>query len=201
MSENEWAVTKEDLEGGGQGSAKPRQKYTGTLSRVKTGKDKNGLLYLGFGLSITAPVAFKKQLAFDNYLVLSAKANAYQKARRNSLFKALGLEAGQIPPGAPGGPSVSVLEGVSVDFWLEHEFEDVPGEDYSIVSSRSSKQPWKTGGWEDKLDANGNLVVDGEKIAPREVVTFYEVSNDFEGLNADSGEAEEAEEADSDSWG
>lgn len=201
MSENEWAVTEDDLKGGGGGdNAKPRGKYTGTISRVEKKTDKNGLLFIGFGLSVTHPVAYKKQLSFDNYLVLSAKANNYQKARRNSFFQAIGLEAGSIPPGAPGGPDVSVLEGVSVDFNIEHLFEDVPGEDYDLTTSKSSKQPWKADGWEEKLDSNGNLVVDGTKIAPREAVTFYSVSDDFEGLS-EPGSGSGEESADDDSWG
>lgn len=200
---NEWAVTDEDLEGGGgAGSAKPRGTYTATISRAETSKDKNGLLFLKFGLSITAPAKFKKQLSFDNYLVLSPKANKYQLARRNSLYQALGLGKGSIPPGAPGGPDVSVLNGVSVDFQLEHEFEDVPGEDWTITSSKSPKQPWNKDGWAKKVDENGNLVVDGEKIKPGEIVTFYSVSDDFEGLSDGSSAASgSSESADDDSWG
>ena len=202
---NEYAATKEDLEGGGGGNkAKPRGKYTGAISRAKVAKDKNGKLYIGFGLSITHG-SHKKQLAFENYLPLSSTANAYQKARRDSLYRALGLSAGEVPPGAPGGPDISVLEGVVVDFSIEHEFEDVPGEDCRITTSKSKKQPWNTDGWEKKLDANGNLVVDGETIEPKEVVTFFEISDDFEGLSepgsgsSDSGS--DAADDDEDSWG
>ena len=197
--ENEWAVTEDDLKGGGGDNAKPRGKYTATISRAKTGKDKNGLLYIGFGLSVTSPAAYRKQLSFDNYLVLSAKANKYQIARRNSFFQAIGLEAGSIPPGAPGGPDVSVLEGVSIDFALEHVFEDVPGEEYSITTSKSSKQPWKADGWEAKLNESGKLVVDGQTVSPKETVTFYSVSDDFEGLDLSGGD--QAADSEDGSWG
>ena len=197
MSDNEYAVTDDDLKGGGGArTAKARGKYTGTISRPEVKKDKNGKLYLKFGLKHEFG-KYKGGLSFENYLPLGRDVNAYQSARRNSFYKAIGLKAGSIPPGAPGGPDVSTLEGTYIDFSLEHEFENVPGEQYSIVSSKSAKQPWVANGWEAKLDIKGNLSVNGETIAPSEVVTFFELSDEFEGLGGGSSD----DSADEDGWG
>lgn len=192
---NEYAPSSEDLEGGGGGSAKPRSKYTGIISRTKAKKDKNGLVFIGFGLSILKG-PLKKQLAFENYLVLSSKGTKFAVARRNSLYRAIGLDAGDMPPGVPGGPDASVLDGTVVDFTLEHRFENVPGEDFDIETSSWNKSRWVTEGWEDRLDDKGRLVRDAndevivgedgqpEPIEPREAITFYAVSDDFDGLGS-----------------
>lgn len=192
---DEYGYTKEDAEQKGGSTAKKRGKYTGSISRATTKKDKNGKVYLGFGLSHTfAP--YKNGLSFENYLPLSRDSNAYQLARRNSFLGAIGIKEGQTPPGAPGGPDAKALDGTFVDFNIEHEFEDVPGEDYSLVTGKSAKSAWVTGGWEAKLDSKGNLVVDGKIIQPKEVVTFYAVSDEFIGLGAEDGAG-----ADEEPWG
>lgn len=194
---NEYAVTDDDLKGGGGGArtAKPRGKYTGTISRPEVKKDKNGKVYLKFGIKIEFG-KFKNGLAFENYLPLARDVNAFQAARRNSFFKAIALKAGSVPPGAPGGPDVGVLEGVFVDFNLEHEYENVPGEQYSLNTSKSAKSPWVTNGWQDKVDESGNLVVNGEKIAPRETLTFYDISDEFSGVGSPADNSIDGEE-----WG
>lgn len=200
---NEYAPTKDDLEGGGGGNVKPRGKHTGIISRSKAKSDKNGLAYLGFGLSILKG-KLKKQLAFENYLVLSAKGSKFQVSRRNSFYRAIGLDEGTTPPGAPGGPDASVLDGTVVDFTLEHRYEGVPGEDYDIDTSSWNKSRWVTEGWEDCLDDKGRLVrtpsgetivgEDGEPkpIEPREAITFYALSDDFDGLGSHIAELEAA---------
>ena len=158
-------------------------------------KDKSGKLYLKFGIKISHG-KMKNGLSFENYLPLARDVNAFQAARRNSFFKAIGLKVGTIPPGAPGGDAVEVLEGTYIDFNLEHEYENVPGEQYSLNTSKSAKSPWVTNGWESKLDDKGNLVVQGESIAPGESVTFYDISDEFEGLGGSS-----AGEPDDEGWG
>ena len=200
---NEYAPTKDDLEGGGGGNAKPRGKYTGIISRTKSKKDKNGLVNLGFGLSILKG-KLKKRLVFENYLVLSSKGTKFAIARRNSFYRAIGLDEGTIPPGAPGGPDASVLDGTVVDFTLEHRYENVPGEEYDIDTSSWNKSRWVTEGWEECLDDKGRLVrtpsgelilgEDGEPepIEPRESLTFYSLSDDFDGLGSHVAELEAA---------
>lgn len=194
---NEWAVTDEDLEGGGgKFPAKPRGTYTVKILKAETKTDKNNLLFLKLDTQIIRG-AEKDGRIFDNYLVLSNKGNAFQRARRNSLYKALGLEKGSLPPGVPGGPDASTLVGTIVDVQVEHEFENIPGEQYSLTTSKSKNQPWKTGNWESKLNADGHLVVDGEAIKPSESVTFYDLSDDFVGLGADTDD----DSADDGGWG
>lgn len=200
MSTNEWAVSEDDLKGGGGYSAKPRGQYSGTISKASTKKDAKGKLFIKFGVKI-AKGKVKGGLAFENYLVLSRDTNAFQAARRNSFYKAIMLKAGSIPPGAPGGPDVAALDGALVKFTLEHEFQNVPGYEFSsITTSSSAKQPWKQGGWENRLNDKGELYLDGldnvivdeetgeaSPIKPREVITFYELDDDFEGLAVGGG--------------
>lgn len=194
---NEYAVTEDDLAtSGGARTAKKRGKYTGTISRAEVKKDKNGKVYLKFGVKHEFG-QYKGGLSFENYLPLARDVNAFQAARRNSFFKAIALKQGSVPPGAPGGPDVSVLEGTYIDFTIEHEFQDVPGEQYSLNTSKSGKSAWVQGNWESKLDANGNLVVNGQTVAPRETITFFDISNEFDGLAG----ASQANDADEDGWG
>lgn len=217
MVSNEWAVSEDDLKGGGGYSAKPRGKYVGEISRATTKKDAKGKLFIKFGAKITRG-KFKGGLAFENYLVLSRDTNAYQAARRNSFYKAIALKAGTIPPGAPGGADVSVLNGTVIGFTLEHEFQNVPGYDYtSISTSSSNKQPWKSEGWEKRLNDKGELYLDAndqiirnedgdpEPIKPREIITFYELDDDFDGLGGgddDGGTFGSSDDsADEDGWG
>lgn len=207
VDNDEYGISEQDLEGGGGSSAaKPRGKYTGSISQAEVKPDKNGKLYLKFGISITKG-PYKGQLIFENYLPLSKNSNKFQLARRNSLFQALGLDAGSIPPGAPGGPKPSVINGAIVDINLEHEFEDVPGEQYSLDTSKSKKSRWVSEGWEENLDSSGRLVknFDGDTfdpIEPRETLTFYGVSDDFDGLPAleDDGFTPDESASDED-WG
>lgn len=202
MTDNEYAVTEEDLKGGGNRSAKPRGKYTGEISKAVAKKDKKGKAYIGFGLKILHG-KFKNGLLFENYLPLARDVNAYQAARRNSLHKAVGLKAGELPYGAPvpGAPDVEALNGTVVDVTVEHEFENVPGEEYSLTTSKSAKSAWVTGGWESGLDDKGRLVRSpggtpyDAPIEPREVLTFYDMSDDFEGVG---GAADDSADED---WG
>lgn len=208
---NEYAVTEEDLKGGGGNSAKPIGKYTGQIVKAESKKDKNQKIYLALQIKITHGNR-KNGVIFDNYIPLGGDANGFQKARRNSLYKALGLKAGAIPYGVPGGPAVDLLVGTYVDIQLEHEFEQVPGEQYSLQTSKSSKSTWKTAGWDkNSLDSKGNLVRSpggtefDAPIAPKEFPTFYELSDEFEGIGDPNGAAPDApvadEAADEDDWG
>jgi hypothetical protein len=192
---NEYAPTADDLNGVSKPTAKPRGTYTAVISRARSKKDKNGLPNLGFGLSILNG-KLKKQLLFENYLVLSSKGNKFALARRNSFYKAIGITEGTIPPGAPGGPDASVLDGTVVDIALEHVYENVPGEDFAVSTSSWAKSRWVTEGWKSCIDESGILtktpsggVITGhngepEPIYPKESITFYNISDDFEGLGS-----------------
>jgi len=207
MTDNEYGYTDEDSENKGGGStALPRDKYTGTISRAKGKKSTKGKAFLGFGISITHG-KYKKVLAFENYLPLSRNENAFQVARRNSFLQAIGLPAGTVPPGAPGGKDASILDGTYIDFNIEHEYEDVPGEEYSLQTSKSAKTNWVKDGWEDCLDDKGRLVknpkgeVFDEPVAPKAIVTFYAVSDEFAGLGGGDVDDPADESADADNWG
>lgn len=209
MSDNDYGYSAEDAENkGGERSALPIGKYTGAISRAKSKLDKKKKAYLGFGISITKG-KFKNALAFENYLPLSRNENAFRVARRNSFFQAIGLEGGSIPPGVPGGPDASTLDGTIVDFQIEHEFEDVPEQEYSITTSKSAKTAWVKDGWADCVDDKGRLFKDpdgnvfDEPVEPKAIVTFYSISDDFEGLGGDTSDDDAGadEAADDDDWG
>ena len=201
---NEYGFSQEDAtqSSGGGFTAKPRGNYEGIVEGAETKKDKNGKVYLKFALKIAFGPR-KGGKAFENYLPLSNTVNKFQLARRNSFLRAILLQAGSIPPGAPGGPSASVLNGALVGFQLEHEFQNVPGEDYSITTSKSAKSAWVQDGWEERLNEKGELVkakngsTIPEPIKPRETVVFYQLSDDFEGLVDDTA----SDEADTEGWG
>jgi hypothetical protein len=184
---NEYAVTEDDLKGGGGGDVKPRATYTGVIEKAESKLDKNKKIYLALQIRISHG-GRKNGVIFDNYIPLGADANAFQKARRNSLYKALGLKAGAIPYGVPGGPDVSGLIGTYVDLTLEHEYEKVPNEQYSLQTSKSKKSRWVVEDWESGLDDRGYLAKspDGEEyeaaIQPSEYPTFYALSNEFAGV-------------------
>lgn len=197
---NEYAVTEEDLAGGGGGNkAKPRGVYTGKISKAESKTDKNKKVFLGFGIAITHGT-FKKQLIFENYLTLNPQANAFHKARRNSFYKAIGLEAGSVPYGVPGGPAVELLNGTYINVQLEHRFEQVPGQEYNIVTSKSAKSQWKIDGWDACVNESGQLFRDpagnvfDAPVDPKEEVTFYSIADEFEGVgeSGDDGPADYA---------
>lgn len=207
MSDNEYAVTEDDLKGGGGGSANPRGTYTVEISKAKAKKDSKNKAFIGFGGSIILG-KFKKQLVFENYLPLAKDVNAFQLARRNSFYKAIGLKAGALPYGAPvkGAPPVEALNGTVVDVTVEHEYREVPGEDYALQTSKSAKSNWVKDGWEDCLDDKGRLVRSpggtqfDAPISPKEVVTFYNLSDEFDGVGGGTDDAPEDDGPDED-WG
>lgn len=207
--QNEYAVSEDDLKGGGGGDrAKPRGSYTGQISRAKAEPDKNKKLCLKFGIAISHGT-YKKQLLFENYLSLDPNGNKFNVARRNSFYKAIGLNAGDMPYGTTANRPASALNGTYVDVTVEHEYEQVPGEKYSITTSKSPKSRWVIEGWEAGLDSNGNLVKSpggtayDAPIKPRESLTFYALSDEFEGVGDPEAATEEpaADESADDDWG
>lgn len=223
---NEYAATKEDLATNTGGKAKPIGTYTTRISKAKAATRgskegaKDGALRLTFWLEVIKG-SFKKQIIFENYLALSRNVdtpgiNKFTVFRRNSFLKAIGSQEGEIPPGAPGGPDASVLNGTIVDISIEHEFQNVPGEEYSIVTSKSEKSRWATDGWAKRVNADGHLFLDAsdnvicgdngepEPIAPRESLLWYSMSDDFDGVGDPEGfddNGGSAESADEDGWG
>jgi len=178
---DEYGYTEEDTQSGSgqkQNKLKPIGRYTAVIENAETKTDKNGKLYLKWWNRI-AFGEHKKQVAFEGYLPLSRDVNAYQLARRNSFAKATGQQPGTPLVGAPGGADASTLNGTYVDFTIQHQFENVPNEKYSVTTgSKAFREKYG-----DKINAQGNLVVDGIEIYPTsEVVTFYEVSDEFEGI-------------------
>lgn len=206
MNDNEYAVEEDDLKGGGNSTAKPRGKYTGTISKAVSKADKNKKVYIGFGIKILLG-KFKNGLLFENYLPLARDVNKFQLARRNSFYKAIGLKAGAVPYGAPGGPAIELLDGTIIDVQVEHVFENVPGQDYSLTTSKSPKSQWVLEGWEDGLDDKGRLVKSpggtpfDAPISPKEALTFYNISDEFDGVGDPDAAPEDAGSADEDSWG
>lgn len=195
---SEYLVAEDDLKGGGGGDkAKPRGKYTGQISRAKSKPDKNGKLCLQFGIAISHG-KYKKQLLFENFLSLNPNAPKFALSRRNSFYKAIDLKTGQLPYGVSDERPASDLDGTYVDITVEHEYELVPGEEYSLTTSTWSKSRWVEEGWEDGLDEEGNLVrspggtVYDAPIKPRESLTFYAMSDEFAGVGDPDFQAEQS---------
>lgn len=196
---DEYGYTEEDTQGGGQRkqTLKPIGRYTAVIEKAEAKADKNGKLYLKWWNRI-AFGPHKGQVAFEGYLPLSRDVNAYQLARRNSFAKATGQKAGEALVGTPNGKPADVLNGTYVDFTIQHEFQNVPGEQYSVTTgSKAFKEKYG-----DKINAAGNLVVNGVEIEPTaEVVTFYEVSDEFEGIGAAGDGFVPADAELEDAWG
>lgn len=195
---DEYAVQEDDLKGGGGGNgAKPRGTYTGVIEKAEAKKDKNQKIYLALQIRITHGPR-KNGVIFDNYVLLAESTNKFQTLRRNSLYKALGYKAKQVPHGTPNGKPASELVGTHVDITLEHEYENVPDEKYSLTTSKSKKSRWVIEDWESGLDDRGFLAKspDGEvytstdeegnvieaAIEPSEHPTFYALSDEFAGI-------------------
>lgn len=184
---DEYAVTEDNLKGGGGGDVKPRATYTGVIEKAESKLDKNKKIYLALQIRITHG-GRKNGVIFDNYVLLASSTNKFQTARRDSLYRALGYKPGQIAHGTPKGPDASELVGTYVDLTLEHEYEKVPNEQYSVQTSKSAKSRWVIEGWEDGLDDRGYLAKspDGEEyeaaIKPSEYPTFYAMSDEFAGV-------------------
>lgn len=184
---DEYAVTEDNLKGGGGGDVKPRATYTGVIEKAESKLDRNKKIYLALQIRITHG-GRKNGVIFDNYVLLASSPNKFQTARRDSLYRALGYKPGQLAHGTPNGPDASELVGTYVDLSLEHEYEKVPNEQYSLQTSKSAKSRWVIEGWEDGLDDRGYLAKspDGEEyeaaIKPSEHPTFYALSNEFSGV-------------------
>ena len=185
---DEYAVTEENLKGGGGGSdVKPRDTYTGVIEKAESKKDKNNKIYLALQIRITHG-GRKNGVIFDNYILLAASENKFQTMRRDSLYKALGYKPQQIPHGTPNGKPASDLVGTYVNLSLEHVFEKFPGGQWSLTTSKSKKSRWVIEDWESGLDDRGYLAKspDGEEyeaaIKPSEHPTFYAMSDEFAGV-------------------
>lgn len=177
---DEYGVAEGDLKQGGGSSnkAKPTGTYTVTIEKAEVKKDKNGKLYAKWWNRVLLG-QHKKQIIFEGYLPLSREGNAYNLARRNSFIKALGLKEGAKIPGTPGADDISVINGTIVDVNLEHEYENVPGQQYSVTTRNNGKLP------------DGVTMADVEGIAPSERATFYALSDEYDGLGGSDSSEEE----------
>lgn len=172
---SEYDYTEDDAKGGGSSNkAKPTGTYVTIIEGAETKKDKNGKLYAKFqGRIQVGP--HKNGVIFENYLPLSNSASKFQVMRRNSWVKALGLKPGDKIPGTPGGPDIAKINGTYVDVVLEHEYENVPGQQYS-VTTRKGKLP------------EGVTEADVAGIQPRETPVWWQMSDDFIGIGPDTDE-------------
>lgn len=189
MSNEDYSVDEEDVKGGGSRTAKPIGDYDGIIEDAESKTDSNGRPYIKFKLgSLSGPQ--KSGFLFENYLpfgkreVKSGK-NAGQSRldpRTASFLRATGQRSG-VPAGAPGGKPASSLNGTAVSVRVEHKYGDnkvsVPGHQWGVSTwQKDFKQ----------IEASGAL--DG--IDPREDLSFYDMSDSFEGLgganDSDTGE-------------
>lgn len=166
---------EKDIEGGGGGSLIPVGDYTVLVEKAKVKNDKNGKPSIRF----QAVIMFgsqKKRKVFENYLPLAklteGKGAGSLHPRTKSFLRAIGYKGG-IPIGAPGGADISNLEGTYLDVRVEHEYQNVPGHKYAIVTWQKEFK---------ELSADPEQPLRG--IKPRESLGFYSVSDEFEGVGA-----------------
>lgn len=182
MTDNEYAVTEDDLAGGGDYKARPIADYDGVIiaAESKIGKTAEKIPYLALRILITHG-KLKGELFFENYLPLKKKLRKTGKNAGKSMldfrtarfFQAISLEPGQVPPGAPGGPDAETLVGTAISFRNEHEYQDVPDEQYAIRTG--------TGEYNKAfLDAQARGALEG--IKPQDNIASYSISDDFAGI-------------------
>lgn len=168
---------EKDLEGGGGGSLIPVNDYTVLVERAKVKTDKNGKPAIQFQAAIMFG-SQKKRKVFENYLPLAklteGKSAGQLHMRTKSFLKAIGHKGGP-PVGAPGGRPIEDLEGTYLDVRVEHEYQNVPGQQYAV-------QTWQKD-FKD-LETSGAL----RGIKAREALGFYSVSDEFSGLGANADE-------------
>lgn len=182
MTDNEYAVTEDDLAGGGDFVARPIGDYDAVIiaAESKVGKTAQKIPYLALKFLVTRGKN-KGQKFVDNYLPLKKTLRKSGKHegkmmldyRTSRFFSAIGLEPGQVPPGAPGGPEAETLVGTAVAFRNEHEYQDVPDEQYPIRTATGQyNKPFK--------DAQARGALEG--IKPQDNIASYSISDDFAGI-------------------
>lgn len=181
--DNEWGVDEDDLKGG-TGAAKPPRSYTVKIKEAAVESDKNQRPYIKF----IGEILFGSEKGgnlYENYLPLgrekTGKNAGKVNARTASFLKAIGHKQG-VPPGAPGGPDISTLNGTIVDVKNENEYQDVPDEEYPV---RTWEKRFK------EVQASGRL----QGIKPRDSLGFYSLSDEFDGIGGTSDDAAD------ESWG
>lgn len=176
---SEYDFNEDDLKptgGGGDREALPIGEYTFSIEKAETKRDKNGKAYL----SLELEVAFgneKKRKAWDNYLTFDKTAGGFK--RTASFLRAIGHKNG-VPVGAPEGRPASDLVGTYVDAQVTHEYQDVPGHQYSV-------QSWS----KDFAEIKESGALDG--IKPTARLGFYSVADEFEGIGGGSNSASDEE--------
>lgn len=179
---SEYDFTEDDLKstGGGGKSIKPVGDYDIQIEGAETAKDTNGRPYLKFVGEIVSAQR-KGGKVFENYLpfgrATKGKNEGKLDARTVSFLKATGQKSGT-PIGAPGADSASKLNGTIVSVRLEHEYKDVPGEDWPV---RTWQKEFKD------IEASGRL----QGIEAKESLGYYSVADDFAGIGGDDDDENE----------
>lgn len=172
----DYDFNEEDLKpksGGGDNSPLPIGTYTFSIAKAETKSDKNGKAYLALELDVEFG-KHKKRKAWDGYMTLDKTSKQFN--RTSSFLRAIGHKSG-IPAGAPGGSPASSLVGTLVDAQVTHEYQDVPGQEWSVQSwSKDFKE----------IEASGSL----KGITPRARVGFYSISDEFSGIGGDSADSD-----------
>lgn len=178
MGNSEYDLTEDDLKdaGGGGGSVLPIGEYTFTIESAESKTDKNGKAYLALELEV-AFGTHKKRKVWDNYLTLDKENKQFR--RTASFLRAIGHKNG-VPVGAPGGKPARDLVGAYVDLGVTHEYQDVPGQQYSV-------QSWSKDFAE--IQESGAL----KGIKPQARAGFYSVADEFEGIGGGSNSATDEE--------
>lgn len=187
MSNDEYGFSDDDLKNAG-GSGKPLEigKYTFRIEEAETKTSSSGKLYLKLKLQIPEDLPNGKRVVFENYLPLGKNNEGKLTRKTANFFRAIGLKAGDLPPGTPNGPSVDVLQGILIQNQIDHEYEtgETNPQGYPVRVKH-----WTPEGKAIAEKAGGADKVKGEiQAVPG---SNYEMADAFEGLDAAGGAADE----------
>lgn len=182
MSNDEYGFTEEDLVEAAKksgGSAIPEGEYEFAIEKaeVKTGKAGP---YLKFRLRVQGGPQ-NNRIVFESYLGLKKKADGTLPKKTASFYRAIGLRPGHLPPGVPGGPDVSALEGVPIKNTVTHEYttEKIGDNGYPerVLSwSKEGKAFAESKGGKEKIPADKIEAIPGVGFS-------YSMADSFESLN------------------
>ena len=194
MTDNDYDFNEDDLkpsQGGGD-TPVPKGQFEFIIEKPSVATDSNGKKYLKLALRIPKGRPNGNRVVFENYLELAKGATGKLNPKTSSFFRAIGLKPGQRPPGAPGGPDVSVLDGVPVQNTIDHQ--------YSTPEEDAKGYPIRVQEWEAKSAKAKNhelakrFFADKDAVAKAKVeavTSWYEMSDDYEGLPDGSAPADD----------
>lgn len=191
---DEYDLNEDDLKPsqGGGNTPFPKGKAEFIIEKPSVDIDTNGKKYLKLALRVPEGRPNGKRVVFENYIGLAKGDNGKLNPKAASFLRAIGIKPGQRPPGVPGGPDVSVLDGVPIQNTVDHQ--------YDTPEMSDKGYPIRVQEWEAKSAKARNhelakkFFADKDAVAKAKVeavTSWYEMSDDFEGLNDGAADEEQ----------